>query len=217
MKPTTSKLGSKVIIILLAVLLLMSVLIFLQNHSNKKPILDDAGITTTVTKDTETEYTLHSENFEKYFCDFENNVGWTECMIEALDRASAEREWKQRKLEVIKSPQVNQYNILPFELVDEHKKIRTWRENFETGRDSWCEAKFVFQGGSGSAGSIASCELELELQAIKDLNYLHYDVIMQFNFGSGISDFEPTDADIQSLVKSNKTKRGCVWAGEACE
>ncbi len=155
----------------------------------------------------------HSENFNKYVCEFTSNVGWTECTINALDRASAEREWKQRKLESIKSSQVNEENMIP-ELADEHSKILKWRKNFETGRDSWCDARLSFITGSGTPGGVADCALEFEIQAIKDLNFLHYDIIIKYYEGTGISNFEPTNLDIDALIKTNKTSRGCVWAGE---
>lgn len=161
----------------------------------------------------ETQDKPHSEDFSKYACEFTSNVGWTECTIEALDRASAEREWKQRKLEVIKNPQVNEENMTP-ELVDEQNKILKWRKNFETGRDSWCEARLSFRAGSGTPGGIADCALEFEIRAIKDLNFLHYDIIRKDYEGTGISNFEPTNSDINALIKTNKTSRGCVWAGE---
>jgi len=173
--------------------------------------LDKTKKTKVITDDI--EYKVHSENFDRYSCEFISNVGWTTCTIEALDRASAEREWKQRKLEVIKSPQVNEESMVP-QLNDEQEKMRRWRINFETGRDSWCEAKLSFKAGSGTPGGVADCKLQFELQAIKDLNFLHYDIVIIDSYGEGISDFEPTNSDIDKLIKTNKTSRGCGWAGE---
>ena len=100
-------------------------------------------------------------------------------------------------------------------LVDEQAKILKWRMGFEAGRDAWCEAEMSFTAGSGTPGGIAGCELDFELKAIEVLNSLHYDVIVNGDFGAGILDFEPTESDIDKLVKTNKTTRGCVWAGEA--
>lgn len=51
------------------------------------------------------------------------NVWRTECIIKKLDRASAIREWKQRKLESLKYPEVNIYNLAPL-LSDEIAKIK---------------------------------------------------------------------------------------------
>ena len=138
------------------------------------------------------------ENFDKYSCEFTSNAGWTECVTEKLDRASAEREWKQRRLEAIRAPQVNEYNMAP-ELSDEVVKIHNWRVNFENGRNSWCEAEMSFDGGSGTPGAIAKCELDFELKAITVLNNLHYNVIIRDNLGLGITNFEPNEADIESL------------------
>ncbi len=158
-----------------------------------------------------------NENLDKYTCEFVNNVDWTRCTIKVLDRASAEREWKQRKLEEIKSTQVNEENMIP-ELVDEQNKIRKWRLGFETGRDSWCESEMSFEASSGTPGAIADCKLGFELKAITILNDLHYGTIITDDRGAGIPDFEPTDSDLDTLVKTNKTSAGCGWSGEdACE
>lgn len=199
---------NKIIIISIIAAVLVIAGIFTYSPKQEKAVAVESS------KEKETPL---SKTEEKYICTEEANVWWTECIIEKLDRAAAEREWKQRKLEAIKSPQVNEENMVP-QLSDEQEKIRKWRQNFETGRDSWCEAQMSFRAGSGTPGGIAACELEFEIKAIEDLNYLHYDIIVKSDYGTGIPNFEPTEADIDQLIKTNKTTRGCVWAGEdECE
>jgi len=148
-----------------------------------------------------------------------SNVYRTECAIELLDRKAAEREWKQRKLEKAEHPQINQYDMIGNVLENEQQKIRNWREGFEKMRDAWCEAEMSFVNGSGIPSAIASCQLEFELLATDSLDRIYYDTIMKNIYDSdGIADFEPTKADIDALVKTNTTFRGCVWAGEEdCE
>ncbi len=150
---------------------------------------------------------------DKYFCEDGSNVSWTECIIENLDRASAEREWKQRKIESIKEFQINKSSMYT-DLSTEIVKVRKWRENFEQSRDVWCEARISFVSGSGTPGAIAECKLNIELSAIKDLDSLHYSIVDFGMLRSGIPDFDPTEKDIDKLIKTNKTNRGCVWLGE---
>ncbi len=142
------------------------------------------------------------------------NVPTTECFIQLLDEVAAEREWKQSKLETIKYPQINTYDLFPI-LADQQIKIRNWRKNFETMRDVWCTAKYAFTEGSGIPLEMVICETKFELEAINILNNLYYETIMENVYDSrGISDFEPTKVDIEKLAKTNATTRGCVWAGE---
>lgn len=150
---------------------------------------------------------------EKYTCLSGSNVYETECVIDMLDRASAEREWKQRKLEMMKHPEINIYDLATV-LETEQAKIRKWREGFETGRDSWCDAENAFFSGSGTPQGIARCKLELELLAIKNLDEIYREIIDDVYDSDGIPDFQPSEADIDSLTKINKTTRGCIWAGE---
>jgi hypothetical protein len=154
-------------------------------------------------------------DYEKeFYCEFINNVGHTECLIENLDRASAIREWKQRKLEVIKHPEINIYELTP-DLVDEVAKIKKWRLGFEKSRDDGCVAKESFISGSGTPGAIAKCALNYEIYALRIVDEIYYENIVGFVYGSkGIADFEPTEKDIENLMKINKTSRGCIWAGE---
>ena len=143
-----------------------------------------------------------------------DNVYMTECAIELLDRVAAEREWKQRKLETAKHPQINIYNLAPV-LENEQLKIRNWRDNFEKMRNIWCDARWVFISNSGTPWAIAECRLGLELVAINILDNFYYEIIMkELPYSQGIPNFEPTGADIDALTKVNKTKRGCIWAGE---
>lgn len=147
-----------------------------------------------------------------------SNVYMTECSINLLDRVASEREWKQRKFEVIKHPQVNTNELGP-NLGDIQKKIRDWRDGFEKARDNQCEAMLAFSGGSGISYGIALCKIDVELAAINELNELYYTTILKDIYDSeGISDFEPTDSDIEEIIKVNATSRGCVWADdEACK
>lgn len=156
-----------------------------------------------------------AENFIANKCtDGEGNIQTTECFFQLLDDTAAEREWKQSKIETMKYPQINTYDLFPI-LADEQTKIRNWRKNFEIMRDAWCTAKYAFTEGSGIPLNIAICETKFELEAINILNNLYYETIMKSVYDSqGISDFEPTKADIDALTKINATTRGCVWAGE---
>lgn len=147
-------------------------------------------------------------------CEYKSNVYYTECIIELLDKMAAEREWKQRKLETMKHPQINEYDFSGI-LTDRQKKITEWRQNFEKMRDVWCEGENVFFTGSGVPSSIASCKLEFETRALATLNYTYYDTILKNVYDSdGIADFKPTTDDLSILIKTNKTNRGCIWAGE---
>lgn len=154
---------------------------------------------------------IRNENtIKKYECFFDSNASWTRCVLEKLDRASAEREWKQRKLETIRHPQIN-VNDMVTNLKEEQQKMRRWRVGFEESRDAWCEAEDAFIDGSGSTGGISQCKLDFEIMAINDLNNLYYGVIFSetniYIVGSeGIPDFEPTEEDINRLVESNLTK-----------
>lgn len=147
-------------------------------------------------------------------CDLGSNVAWTECLIEQLDRLSAEREWKQLKLESAKNPQIDEINLFGM-LRDEQEKITKWRIGFEDQRDKWCNAGSSFRDGSGIPGDIANCKIEFENLAIKDLNSIYYDsIIGDIPTSAGIPDFEPTSADIDKFIETNITQRGSVWAGE---
>lgn len=159
---------------------------------------------------------LKIEASQKYDCDDTANVLWTECIIEKLDLASAEREWKQRRIESLTENEFNLDILLP-QLDEEQIKIRKWREGFEKARNSECEASHTFVYGSGTPGGIASCELDIELRAINTLNEIYYYSILFFNESKGISNFEPTEKDLEDLVKTNLTKRGCIWVGDECD
>jgi len=160
-----------------------------------------------------------TRNYEaEFYCEDTSNVGRTECLIEKLDRASAIREWKQRKIEMLKHPEVNTYNLIAF-LPDEIAKMKKWREDFENSRDEGCDVEWSFRGGSGVPGDIAECELNYEVSALKILDEVYYGTILEGTFDSkGIPDFEPKEKDIEKLMESNKIERGCVWADDpACE
>ena len=146
-------------------------------------------------------------NYEKeFYCPFKDNVSNTECLVNNLDKLSAIREWKQIKLENLKSPEINPEKF--FDLAGDINKIKKWRENFETARDLKCGASAIFHYGSGSPGAVASCDIDEEISALKILDNDYYVMIMSYNDGSkGIPDFEPTEQDILKLMKSNKTTR----------
>jgi hypothetical protein len=68
-------------------------------------------------------------------------------------------------------------------------------------------------------GGIAECELNYEISALRTADTIYYSSVMDYdgyglNGSKGISDFEPTEKDIENLMKTNKTNRGCIWAGE---
>lgn len=147
-------------------------------------------------------------------CDLGSNVAMTECRIEQADRVAAEREWKQKKLEDAKHPQINQHDLFGV-MSDEQEKISHWRNGFEDARDKWCNAEYAFITGSGIPADIATCQIKFELAAIDNLNYIYYNSIMKNVYDSqGIYDFEPKEPDIDQLMKTNLTRRGCIWAGE---
>ena len=157
------------------------------------------------------------KNYKEFYSECEEidaNVWHTECIIEQLDRAAAIREWKQKKIEALKHPEINIYNLGPL-LSDEIIKMREWREDFENSRDKGCIVEWSFRGGSGIPGGIVECELNYEISALKILDDLYYETILGPVLGSeGISDFEPTEENIKNIMKNNKTERGCVWASD---
>lgn len=186
------------------------------------PLAIAAGIYITneeVRKETQERQVASGRNYrEEFSCNEEANVWQTECIIEKLDKASAIREWKQRKIEMLKHPEINTYEF-SF-LTEDTAKLKNWREGFEESRDKQCVAENSFRGGgSGVPGLIAECELNYEISALEALDKLYYERIMYPAFGSrGISDFEPTEKDIEKLVKDNKTERDCIWADDpACK
>jgi hypothetical protein len=145
-----------------------------------------------------------------------DNASRTECLIERLDRVAAEREWKQRKLETIKPLQIDENNIVIGLLSDKQLKITKWREGLEKLRDNWCEARYMLADGSGVLGDMTTCQLEFELLAIKDLDAIYYDVVMDKHaFSKGVPDFEPKKEDIDKLIKTSITSRGCALTGDA--
>lgn len=144
----------------------------------------------------------------------DSNVYLTECAVELLDKKSAEREWKQRKIESLKHPQINEYDLFG-DLKKWQNTIAVWRKDYEKTRDTWCEAEYSFKNGSGIPYDVAVCKLGFEVRAIDTLNNLYYVNIMQnVSDSEGVKDFEPSQADIEKLTKTNITKRGCIWAGE---
>lgn len=147
---------------------------------------------------------------DKECAEVHGNVWQTECVIELLDRTAAEREWKQRKIETWEN--YNIYEVMDLEgSID---RITDWRIDFEKARDAWCNATdSTFYFGSGTPYAVAQCQLSFEIKAINDLNYLYYDRLHDYG-REDIKDFEPTKVDIEDLVKTNTTNRGCVWAGE---
>lgn len=211
---------SKIVRISLVSFLLMA-LLFIVIFTEKE-IRKNNGIITKLNnkKEDNTIYKqVYSINKFLDMCkDVQGNVWQTECIITQLDRASAEREWKQLKLETADESNINPYEIMD-SLKENQLKIRKWREGFETMRDNWCSATIeTFYGGSGTPGSVASCKLQFETDAIDALNYIYYDKLNGFPISTnnflGIENFEPTDEDIDKIVETNKTSRGCIWYGE---
>lgn len=178
-----------------------------------------AGCTTSTGQnlDNTTKYSSENEPYlsliEKTCTKDTSNVYTTECTIDLLDKVAAEREWKQNKIETVEHPQIDIYNMFG-DLESYHKTIKDWRLNFEEMRDQWCKSKFTFTIGSGIPYATAACKLDIELRAIDDLNFIHNNILESSPNSQGIQDFEPTQEDIEKLVETNKTKRGCIWAGE---
>jgi len=206
----------KLIIILVLIILIISVFYFVikqENYVSKMsdifscPFKDDVSYTECMVKNTDRNY------FKDFSCPFKDNVSYTECMVKNFDRLSAIREWKQIKLESLKSPYVNPDNF--FDLAGDINKIKKWRENFEKARDLKCGASVIFYYGSGSPASVATCGMAEEISALEILDDNYYLRIMSYyNGNKGISDFEPTEQDILKLMESNKTTReGCcgIW------
>ena len=206
------KINKKIIAIILSIICFFTIL-FSIHLSKKVEIKSQEQNDSYEKQQIELEKKISDKDLEatkKYSCAEQANVWWTECIIEKLDQASAEREWKQRKLENLKDSEINIGNLVPV-LGDEQAKIRKWRLGFESGRNAWCEAQSAFVAGSGTPGGIANCELEIELKAIHNLNFLYYDSVVNFNESKGILDFEPTEKDIDNLVKTNKTVKMKLW------
>jgi hypothetical protein len=163
----------------------------------------------------EAENISDTEKLIEKKCNWDDgNVGRTECIIEMLDRVAVEREWKQRKLEAIKYGEINPYEVSSDLVGNWEKHISNWRKNFEDLRDARCNSKLGLLVGSGIPSAIAECQIEFEVLAISDLNELYYETIIKDTHSSGITDFEPTDAEIGALIKTNKTERGCIWFGD---
>lgn len=204
-----------IIIALVLITLITSVFYFKQENSVSKTSDIYGGYEEYSKSKKEQEAASMERNYEKeFYCSFENNVGNTECLIKNLDRLATIREWKQKKLENIKYPEIGS-ELLSY-LDGDSLKIKKWRENFENARDLKCNASFLYRYGSGSPGSIASCSIEEEISALKILDKNYYRVIMNdFDGSKGIPDFEPTEQDVQKLMETNKTTRenccGGIW------
>jgi len=162
------------------------------------------------------ESAMEEENVEEPIteegCSFTSNVGWTECMFVLLDKKAAEREWKMLKLESLTRDDVNNNEMLG-NIEDHVKVIKKWREGFEEYRDNWCETEKIYYAGSGTSGQITGCRLYFEKLAIEQLDYLH-DKLVESAYSKPIENFEPTKEQLVEIMNSNKTFRGCVWAGE---
>ncbi len=208
----------KFCIVLSVVVITLLFFVFTRDDTTKKaaetPIPEQA--TSTEPSSLE-EKTYAKRDYKKEFdCAYEeSNVGHTECTFEKLDRASAIREWKQRKLEALKDPEISIVNFMQ-DLPGSVDKIKKWREGFENSRNAGCIAEHSsFRNGSGTPGAIAGCELVYETLALKALDTMYYrDILEIISRSEGILDFEPTEKDIENIAGNNKTKRGCVWAGE---
>ena len=202
----------KYILIIFVILIICIVVVYLKNNDNKpdnvsREVLSGSDM---VHKKVDDRNKILSD---KYKCEFTSNLEWTQCVFDVGDRASAEREWKQRKLESLNKNQVN-VEDMSVNLEAEQAKIRRWREGFESARDSWCYAENGFSFGSMTPGMIAGCRLNKEIEAIKIVNSLYYETMVGFGGSGEIKDFEPTEVDIDKLVKINKTKVICEWTGE---
>ena len=142
-----------------------------------------------------------------------NYITW--CAVDLLDRKAAEREWKQRKLETW-NPK-NKNNLMDFE--GSQTRITVWRDGLEEAEKEWCNAtESTFYWGSAREYRVAQCILGFELAAINDLNFLYYDWINQYKHNDeDIADFEPTNADLDALIKTNIASQGCHWVSDYCE
>lgn len=146
-------------------------------------------------------------NYEKEFeCDSAVSTNESNaCTLEKFSRASAIREWKQRKLENLKYPEINVEKIS--DPVGDSLKIKKWREGFDKARDLKCEATVIFRYGSGSSGGFSYCGLKEEIDALKVLDFDYYEVLLNPYYpdnGIGIPNFEPTEKDIKNIMKTIK-------------
>jgi hypothetical protein len=186
----------KIVLSILSILIVISVfyIISLSTHTN-------TPITTEGLKNDNPSYT--KRNYEKEFeCPLAVPTSASNaCALEKFTRASAIREWKQRKLENLK--EIDTGNLL--DPVGDSLKIKKWRENFDKTRDLKCEATVIFKYGSGSSGEFSACGLKEEIDALKTLDFNYYEVLQDppyTNKGIVIPNYEPTEVDIQKIIKT---------------
>jgi hypothetical protein len=118
-----------------------------------------------------------------------SNAGEFECVKDIFLKLSAERVWKQNKLENIKHPEINKFE---FGLIEEaHANIKKWRLGFDKARDEWCLATaHSFVNGSSIPEEEYRCRIEIEKNAINELNEVYYEQILGIPGSVGIEDFE---------------------------
>lgn len=166
---------------------------------------------------------------QKYECDWEiekGNMQMMECYVGKLDRAAAERQWKQNKILGATQKQFSHPDEYPVNFVDFQKQMKSYMKNYDEMRFLGCSRGFyqLLPTGSGTAGYMAECQLEKEIEELADMDYLYLHLIDRFAKYSGdkeryvIKGYEPSEKDIENIVTSNNTIGGCVRGyADSCE
>lgn len=193
------------------VLVIIAVIVSL-NYNKKQPVLSNSDLLAKSIAEDEESFKPKNDYSKILNCEYINNMDWTECEDNLLDRASAMREYKQKKIEGLKHPEVNEDDT-PFTTAEMATVIKKWRNGFEEARDTSCNANMIYRVGSGIPAELISCKLAYEIDALEALDNTYYNVIMQMISASqGIKDFEPKEADIENIMKTNKTKKDCSFS-----
>ena len=110
------------------------------------------------------QYSLKNIDQQVDECNVETDDVKTHCLQTLLGLVSAEREWKQLKLENLKSPiEINPKHVT----VSDQKNITAWRESFLKNRDTQCVAENSFWTGYLHEHSLVSCKIKIEKDAIE--------------------------------------------------
>lgn len=196
---------------ILILILFLSVAFLVYDRQNCKEISNEnkATTTVTVTEQNKNPFALIGETCP----DNLSNNGKKACTIILLDKLSAEREWKQRKLENLTLNEINKYNASSY-TEEDLLNVKLWRESFEKYRDITCLSERFLIVGSGTTLSVVECKLKLEILALDRLNDMYEWNYLTITNSKPLEDFNPSDEQLLEIMNNNKTFRGCIWAGE---
>ncbi len=195
---------------------LFVILVLVFGDILSKNDLDSSLSDTPQNESTTTEVVVSDKNssidkpvrdYEKeFYCDSAvTTVSYVFCMKGKFSRAAAMREWKQRKLEDIKYPEIDIYSNAIFDPIGGSLKIKKWRDGFDKARNSQCDvATATFFFGSASSASYSACSIGEEVRALRILDGRYERLISASSTATGIPDFEPTETDIQNIIKTIK-------------